>query len=1389
MEEAGGRKRALRRSTQAVQRGRYQEPYALGVQRPAWVHPDPVFDPGAARWASFPTIPLDQRGPGDEYVEARDRGELDAWLREQNPSPEHFSDDEEKEEDERLESVREAKGEDEGEGLSTNMDWGSPEPGEVEPIAWAHLGHGAQWVLLEVLCDSKTFASATRALGLTTPEVIDFVVVYIQYHRQIQEWAETCDQMSASELLDLIHGQGPSRNGVNVLHQPDLPTHTIKPDEYKKACQYLRQTGLGEHIRGLGKCRGISEGFLQIPIEREILASCIAILENGKNGSDVHDIDNTSHNGRQTWHDQYDEKHRELVKRVLQIQAYLPILDLTTGIQASTPSATDPTEQHSTPTPESVSEPHNAGQVYAQNNPMFGENSQYAWVFDNLDMDELYDPTEVHKYRNRPAVSYESFQSAADGAPENTQVQDDDQHEEYPLPDDQALDEAFHEAQDNNLPDALLFPFEGLLSEAEELMPCPFFADPEPTVDHTLISTNPSLPVLQAQDEGQLAPQSASSAVPQPFISYIDEVDPNRKPSDSPAYEYFQSADYKTLLYSNHPDWFVDEMLLPVVRPEVPSIQATAHQSVVQEASQQENNLEANSNVNLSANSDASSKANSKGDANINSNAAANANPSAAPNSNLNMEPSHPTPSTDTSGAPGVSEVSEAPAVSHAPKLFDAPGFSAVANIPQSSTITEPSKVSRVPGSSEASAVSTAKEPRFALKTPVLPAQEEITFYNTPAVVARDSRPRTVIDLTDDSARPTAATPARPMANTPARPAVAPPTRNTNTARTPAMRMDSPEAPSTKSSAKPSRKRAADDSDGDYVPKPKRARPAKKAAAVLPQPQVMGPDGVLIPVKRGRGRPRKYPRPEDIAAAQAAAAANQASVSQAATNQAATNQAATNQAATNQAATNQAVTNQATTDQTAAKQTDTNPAATNQADTNQATAKRSTNQAMAMQTPANSSPVLNAATPPANDPIPSTEPMLPQAAKGAAPSRRRRNKTKTNQSTESSRQASVDQPHMQRIAQYQDRMTPVSRYSNEPSNSYTGSRADVRPTTSYERMPASFITEMRPSGTDLRQSSLPGAYEPLSSYATFPAPEPRAGIHQPTSYERTPHPSSFGTRPSAAEPRQSSTPRAYQPSNSYTAMETASTEYSRRQDEIQERMPTASASRMQSSASALRQSSVPSPYSNPNPFSALETDFTTYGRQPGRQERKPTSSTSTMQPPATDARQLSLPGAYSRPPALTPQPDIEILEPSMPARAPALNRSSFQQSSDTAASNNSSRKVDPKDPGPPRRDKLGRLFPPQYETYEQFWVSVPDGADYALKMVEKGWPSDIAMQLARERIAMNMASWPNSIYSLHYKPTPAPTPFPGVTASIRREIEAEKAAAAQKRKENEQADK
>ncbi|KXH67125.1 hypothetical protein CSAL01_06223 [Colletotrichum salicis] len=1318
MEEAGGRRRALRRSTQEVQRGRYQEPYALGVQRPAWVHPDPVFDPGAARWASFPTIPLDQRGPGDEYVEARDRGELDPWLREQNPSPEHFSDDEEEKEEEDdddeddrpVAEEREVQGED-------SMDWGSP--GEGESIAWAHLSHGAQWILLEVLCGSQSFALAARALGLTTPEVITFVVSYIQHHREIQAWSKTCDEMDLSELLNQIHERAPPRDGMNVLNQPFLPTHTIKHDEYEEAYQYLRQIGLGEHIRGLERCRGVSEGFLEIPIEREILAACIAILEKGTKDSALHDVDTQTHDGPQPWHDQFDPKHHELVNRMIQIQAYLPHLDHTKGNPASTSSAANPTEQNDTPTSEAVSEPQSTGQVYARNNRMFGENNQFAWVFENLDMDELYTPTEVHKYRNRPAVSYEDFQSAADGNPEVTAVQEHDQSDEHQLPSDDVLDEAFPEAQVNNQPAVPSFLFDGLLPEAQELMPCPSIPEPEPVVDHTRIFTDLSLPEVQVQDD-QLAQQSASSAVLQPVFSYMDEVDSNTSPSDSPAYEYFQSSEFKQIFRNTKPQWYLDEMALPVERPEMPTFEAITRQSVAQKASHDEDMPDA-------------------------------AMPDASSNANFDNELSNPVPSTNPSGVsrvPGVSAVSKAPAVSEAPalseapaasqvptvsrapELFQVPRVSAVPQFPKSSTLPKVSQVSRASGISKSPAASVAQEPRFALKDPVVPvAQEEITFYNNTMPVAGGSQ-RTVINLTGDSARPMVDAPARHMGGTPARPMVATPARQNNASRTPALREDSPEPPSTKSPTKPSRKRPADDSDGEYVPdKPKKSRKSKKATVVpppLPQPQQMGPNGVLQPVKRGRGRPRKYPRLEDIAAAQAAA--NQV-----------------------------------------------------------------TNQATAMQTPANSSPVPNAASPPAgNNQVPGPEPMAPQAPTVVV-AQKPRTKRKTNQSSESSRQASVDQPHTQRTAQFEGRMTPVSRYSNEPSNSYLPREpdftADGRQSTSYDPMPNLFSFGMQQSAAELRQSSLPGGYESSNSYLPR-EPDSRADARQMTSYDRMPTSFTSDTQSSATQLRHSSVPSPYT-SNSYNAQETDFTSYGRRMGS-QEALPVSSTPGMHLSTTEHRSSSRPEAYPPSNSYFAQETDFTTYRRQPGSYEPMPTSFTSEMQPYTADLRQPSLPGANSRPLAPMPPPEIQDLtgrEASMPAVAPGPNRASFQQSSDTPAPANNPSQVDRMAPGAPRQDKHGRLFPPQYETYEEFWEKVPDGADYVMTMVEKGWPSHIAMQLARERLAMNMASWPNSIYSIHYQPNAARTPFPGVTASIRREIEAEKAtAAAQLRKDSQRAD-
>ncbi|OHE95707.1 hypothetical protein CORC01_08991 [Colletotrichum orchidophilum] len=1111
MEEDGNRKRALRRSTILVQVGRYQEPYALGVQKPAWVHPDPVFDPNAARYASFPTIPLDQRGLGDEYTEARDNGTIDLWLKKRNPPPEDFSDGDNEDEGHEQEikgvdknatgwlTTHESNGRalQRGESFkdfhmaSTNsIDWGSPEPfdgllgtkgnpanGYI--IEWSQVSHGAQWALFQVLCEAETFASAAKNLKLTTLEVIKFVMSYVQYHREIKAWAKMTDEIDVFELLELTSGRLPPSDGMKVLHRPYLPTDTLKHHEYEQGCRYLNQVGQSEHVKGLDGCRGVSRDFHVLPIEPEIMATCIAILDKGNRDLTLNNVDAPHNNQPQPWHGQFGPADQELVNRLMEIQAYLPHLDSINGRPENTLLTTNPEDpdgqrqhqQHGTPTVTDSASTHlKSDRACLHGNPIVGENNQYAWVFENLDMDELYKPTGVPMRPKRPAVSNESLEPTTDGGLEATAVQQQDQPEEHQLPGDHVqntasrLHEASSEAQSNNQPVNHVFPFEGLLSPANGLLPCP--SHPEPDVDQTKVLSKLYLPVAQVPNDPPTW-QGASSAEPQSIFAGVDEVEP--RGSAEPGFDFFQSSIYKSAQGGlNLPQWYLAEMSLGPELREKPTSYATTHQRVAQEAGHQHDNSEGNSNA------------------------------------KSYTEPPYLMTSTDT-----------------------------------------------------LSAVSGAQQPRFELKdAEVRKAQQETAFHNESAPPPVGSeRHGQIIDV----------------ANTPARHTVGTPQRHNNTYKSPTMPEDSFESPATMSSSKPSRKRQADDSDEEYKPKPKRARKPKKATPApqtQPQqpagPQQMSRNGILQPIKRGRGRPRKYPKPEDIVATQAA------------------------------------------------------------------------NQAADLQAAANCSQISNAATPPASNPTTSPESVAPQASTTAMAERPRIN-LQTIKSSSSKGQTTTTQPLANQVSQPQGTMTTVSESVNAPSTyqAHHGPdfRSGVRQMPSAGRMPTSFSSGAAPLTLERRQASLPGAYSPRAI-----APKPQ-----------------------------------------------------------------------------------------------------------------------------TDAHALTGRWGHS----------------SMPAIAPAPNPASSQRSPENIVSTNNSSQA-PR-PAPPSRDKHGRMFPPQYKSYEEFWDAVPDGADYALEMVGRGYSADIAMQLARERLAMNMASWPASKYASHNQnpgmSNAASSQFPGVTESIRREIQVEKATA------------
>ncbi|OHX00794.1 hypothetical protein CSPAE12_00371 [Colletotrichum incanum] len=301
-EEAASETRQLRRSTLSHQPGQYEESQVCGVQIPSWVHPNPVFDHSLPRHCSFPSVPLDQPGRADAYVGARERGEIDEKKNGSNYSDSDEEDwwapksDKNENEDNIMEgSISMAhdlaesglkRGESFDEYLlsvTNRMDWGSPEPEDVgQPIKWCQIAPSGQWIILLILCRYQAFAAATRLLRMTTLDVINFLALYIQHHRETKQWAKEVNEAPVAVVLQRVGEFWLGIGEMNVLKRPYLPTDTFFDAEREQAIRYLHQVGQDKLVEDVTGWRGLSTDFHTLPIEPEIMAGCIMMLDKGK---------------------------------------------------------------------------------------------------------------------------------------------------------------------------------------------------------------------------------------------------------------------------------------------------------------------------------------------------------------------------------------------------------------------------------------------------------------------------------------------------------------------------------------------------------------------------------------------------------------------------------------------------------------------------------------------------------------------------------------------------------------------------------------------------------------------------------------------------------------------------------------------------------------------------------------------------------------------------------------------------------------------------------------------------------------------------------------------------------------------------------------------------
>ncbi|KAK2001787.1 hypothetical protein LX36DRAFT_733734 [Colletotrichum falcatum] len=210
---------------------------------------------------------------------------------------------------------------------TNDLDWGSPEPEEIEePIEWCQVTLSGQWALLSALCQYKAFASATHLLKMKITDIIDFVGLYIHCHRETKLWVNEIIEAPVEVLLETARGVEANADMKITLKRPYLPTDMFWDDERKQAINYLHQVGQTGFVEDVGKWRGCSTTFHTLPIEPEIMAACTVILDKGMGSLEVKKIKlpQTKHTKQSPpWPGRVQSECPDLAECMAELQAYL----------------------------------------------------------------------------------------------------------------------------------------------------------------------------------------------------------------------------------------------------------------------------------------------------------------------------------------------------------------------------------------------------------------------------------------------------------------------------------------------------------------------------------------------------------------------------------------------------------------------------------------------------------------------------------------------------------------------------------------------------------------------------------------------------------------------------------------------------------------------------------------------------------------------------------------------------------------------------------------------------------------------------------------------------------------------------------------------------------
>ncbi|TEA22723.1 hypothetical protein C8034_v001185 [Colletotrichum sidae] len=146
-------------------------------------------------------------------------------------------------------------------------------------MKWSSLKDGAQWALIYTACQdfNCTFSVAVLRLELTSEETQTFLSTYLDFWEKNKSWCNRMDHASPARITKWLIGKDLTVDDHLYFNRPTLPTDILGDQERATAEAYARHVRRVELISTIRNWIGGLGSFINLPIEPVIIEGARAM--------------------------------------------------------------------------------------------------------------------------------------------------------------------------------------------------------------------------------------------------------------------------------------------------------------------------------------------------------------------------------------------------------------------------------------------------------------------------------------------------------------------------------------------------------------------------------------------------------------------------------------------------------------------------------------------------------------------------------------------------------------------------------------------------------------------------------------------------------------------------------------------------------------------------------------------------------------------------------------------------------------------------------------------------------------------------------------------------------------------------------------------------------